>query len=71
MLSEYSEYIICPDCAHVHKDDLHEGFHDHNSTTWECSECEAQFFVEREFSVYYYAGKITKPGKLKPKQEGR
>lgn len=57
-----TDYIECPECGHKDTDDLHEGFDGGNDTTWECSECEAQFGVERDFSVHYRTGKVTKVG---------
>lgn len=57
-----TDSIECPECGYKHEDDLHEGFDQGNDTTWECSRCEAQFFVERDFSVHYYVGEVTKLG---------
>jgi len=58
-----TDFIECPECGKRNDDCLYEGFLEgHNETTWECSRCEAQFKVERDFSVHYYVGKVTKPG---------
>lgn len=58
-----TDYIECPECGYKHQDDLMEGWDNGNNTIWGCSECEAEFQVERDFSVHYYVGIVTKNGK--------